>query len=50
MVDYDIIRVLKNHVGYKSWEEVDMQNIYKCYKDYNQKFILPKWDIEQEKY
>ncbi len=22
MVDYDIIRVLKNHVGYKSWDEV----------------------------
>jgi hypothetical protein len=22
MVDYDIIRVLKNHVGYKSWDDV----------------------------
>ena len=50
MVDYDIIRVLKNNVGYKSWEEVGMQNIYKCYKDYNKKFILPEWDIEQENY
>jgi predicted nuclease of restriction endonuclease-like (RecB) superfamily len=41
MVDYDIIRVLKNHVGYKCWDDVPALEKEYCYKDYNSKKIFP---------
>ena len=33
MGDYDIIRVLKNHVGYKSWDDVPTIEREYCYKN-----------------
>ena len=50
MVDYDIIRILKNDIGYKDWEDVGKKNMSKCYKDFNNTFTQPQWGIEQERY
>jgi hypothetical protein len=50
MVDYDIIRVLKEYVGYSSWVEVPSYQRSRCYKNYNKKVTLPEWDINQERY
>jgi hypothetical protein len=50
MVDYDIIRVLKNHVGYKSWDEVSITEREYCFKNYNPKSGLPMWNTVQENY
>ena len=50
MVDYDIIRVLKNHVGYKSWDEVSTTEREYCFKNYSPKSGLPMWNTIQENY
>lgn len=50
MVDYDIIRILKNDIGYKDWDDVGRKNMSKCYKEINNTFTQPQWDIEQERY
>ena len=50
MVDYDIIRILKEYAGYSSWSDVPMKQRGLCYKNYNQNATLPAWDIDQERY
>lgn len=50
MVDYDIIRILKNDIGYKDWDDVGRKNMSKCYKEINNTFTQPQWGIEQERY
>ena len=50
MVDFDIIRILKEYVGYTSWSDVPMSERGMCYRNYNSKSFLPEWDIEEEKY
>ena len=50
MVDYDIIRVLKNHVGYKSWDDVSDTEREYCFKNYSPKSGLPMWNTVQENY
>jgi hypothetical protein len=50
MVDYDIIRVLKNHVGYKSWDDVSITEREYCFKNYSPKSGLPMWNTVQENY
>jgi hypothetical protein len=50
MVDYDIIRILKEYVGYTSWSEVPMTKRGYCFRGYNAKTVLPEWDMEEEKY
>ena len=50
MVDYDIIRVLKNHVGYKSWDDVSNTEREYCFKNYSPKSGLPMWNTVQENY
>ena len=49
MVNYDIIRVLKNHVGYKSWDEVSMTEREYCFKNYSPQ-SGPMWNTVEEKY
>jgi hypothetical protein len=48
MVDYDIIRVLKDDVGYKSWSDVSDVERAICFKGYSKGKALPDWDIQQE--
>jgi len=50
MVDYDIIRVLKGYVGYKSWADVPTKLRGLCYKNYHKNMTLPEWDQDQERY
>ena len=50
MADYDIIRVLKSHVGYKSWDEVSSTEREYCFKNYSPKSGLPMWNTFQENY
>jgi hypothetical protein len=41
LVDFNIIRILKNHIGYNSWSDVLMDQIEFCYRGYNQQNTLP---------
>jgi hypothetical protein len=50
MVDYDIICILKDFVGYSSWSDVPISERGYCYRGYNSKTSLPDWHIEEEKY
>ena len=50
MVDYDIIRVLKDYLGYSSWTDVPTKQKGLCYKNYNQNATLPDWNTDQERY
>ncbi len=50
MVDYDIIHILKDYVGYTSWSDVPLSERGYCYHGYNANTILPEWHIEKEKY
>jgi hypothetical protein len=42
MVDYDIICILKDYVGYSSWSDVPIQQMELCYQNFNNKFNLPE--------
>ncbi len=49
LVDYDIIRVLKNDMGYSSWSDLSNGDCDICYKGYaTKKKNLPDWNIEEE--
>jgi hypothetical protein len=50
MVDYHIICILKDYVGYSSWTDVPSKQRELCYRNYNQNVTLHEWDIEQERY
>jgi hypothetical protein len=50
LVDYDIIRILRYHMGYKSWSEVQLKERQLCYKVYTTKNKLPPWDVQKESY
>jgi hypothetical protein len=50
MVDYDIIRILKNYLGYSSWKDVPLKQKELFYKNYTQNVTLPEWNIDQERY
>ena len=50
MVDYYIIQILKEYVGYTSRTEVLMTERGYCFRGYNAKTVLPEWDVEEEKY
>ncbi len=50
LVDYDIIKILKNHMGYTSWSEVPMIQQELCCRDYGGNNELPPCNIQQEGY
>ena len=41
MVDYDIVRVLREYIGYSSWGDMNKKNMKKCFRDYDDQFELP---------
>jgi hypothetical protein len=45
MVDYDIIHNLKDYVGYTSWSDGPIKQRKLCYQNYNNKSILPEWNV-----
>ncbi len=50
IVDYDIICILKDYVGYTSWSDVPIKQRELCYQNYKNKSILPEWNIQQVKF
>ena len=50
MEDYDIIRILKDYAGCSKWEDIHEKDMRKCYRNFNNQYSLPEWDIEQERY
>ncbi len=50
MVDYDIIHILKNNMGYLSWSELSEVERAICFKNYSSKKALPDWNTEEETY
>jgi hypothetical protein len=50
MVDFDIIRILKNNMGYSSWSELSEAERAICFKNYSLKKALPDWNNEEETY
>jgi hypothetical protein len=50
MVDYDIIPILKDYVGYTSLSDVPIKQRKLCYQNYNNKSILPERNVQQEKF
>jgi hypothetical protein len=50
MVDYDIIHILKDYVGYTSWSDVPLSERVNCYCGNKSKTVLPEQPIEQDKY
>jgi hypothetical protein len=50
MVDFDIIRILKNNMGYSSWSELSEVECAICFKNYSSKKALPDWNTEEETY
>jgi hypothetical protein len=50
MVDYNIVCILKEYVGYTPWSDVQMNKRGYCYRNCNAKSSLPEWDVEEEKY
>jgi hypothetical protein len=50
MVDYDIVCILKNCVGYSSWDDVPLKQKELCYKDYNSKMHSPNCNGDEEQY
>ncbi len=50
LMDFDIIWIPKNHIGYNTWSDVPMEQRELCYRGYNRKVTLPHWNIEQEGY
>ena len=51
MVDYDIICILKDEMGFNCWSEVSEKDRGHCFKRYTSKFTLPGWNsTEEERY
>jgi hypothetical protein len=50
LVDYDIICILKEYVGYSSWSDVSIKQRELCYQNFNIKFNLAKWSVQREKF
>jgi hypothetical protein len=50
MVDYDIICLLKEEMGFRSWS--DMSELEKgfCFRNHTSNKSLPDWNIEEEKF
>jgi hypothetical protein len=50
MVDYDIVCVLKEEMGLKSWSDLSDLELGFSFKNHTSKKSLPDWNIEEEKF
>ena len=50
MVDYNIVCVLKEEMGFKSWSDLSDLELGFCFKNHSSKKNLPDWNIEEEKF
>ncbi len=50
MVDYGIIWVLKEEMGFRSWSDMSELELGFCFRNYTSNKSVPDWTIEEEKY
>ena len=50
MVDYNIIRILKDEMGFRNWTDLSETEISYCYRNFTSKNNLPDWNIIEEKF
>jgi hypothetical protein len=50
MGDYDIIHILKDNVAYSSWSNIAVKQRELCNQNFNNKFNLPEWSVQREKF
>jgi hypothetical protein len=50
LVNFNIIQIQKNHMGYTYWKEVPMNQRELCYRGYIANNEHPCWNIDQERY
>ncbi len=48
MLDYDIICILKDYIGYSSWSKVSIKQRELWYQNFNNQFNLPEWSVQRE--
>ncbi len=46
MVDYNIVCVLKEEMGFRSWPDMSELEFCFCYRNHTSKKNLPDWNIE----
>ncbi len=49
MVGYNIVCVLKDEMGFKSWSDMSELELGFCFRNQTSKKSLPDWNIEEEK-
>jgi hypothetical protein len=49
MVDYNIVCVLKEEMGFRSWYDLSELELSFCFRKHTSKNNLPDWNIEEEK-
>ncbi len=50
MVDYDIVCVLKEEMGFRSWFDMSELELGFCFRNRTSKKNLPDWNIKEEKF
>jgi hypothetical protein len=50
MVDYEIVCVLKEEMGFRSWSDMSEFKLGFCFRNHTYKTNLPDWNIKEEKF
>ncbi len=50
MVDYDIVCVLKEEIGFRSWSDMSELELSFCSRNHTSRNNLSDWNIEEEKF
>jgi hypothetical protein len=50
MIDYDIVCVLKEEMGFGSWSDMSELELGFCFRNHTSKKNLPDWNIKEEKF
>jgi hypothetical protein len=50
MVDYNIVCILKEEMGFRSWSDMSKLEIGFCSTNHTSKKNLPDWNIKEEKF
>jgi hypothetical protein len=50
MVNYDIICILKNKMGYNGWSDLSEVERGFCFKNHTTMKELPDWNVQEERY
>ncbi len=50
MVNYDIVHVLKEEMGFRSWSDMSELELGFCFKNHTSRKNLPDWNIKEENF